>query len=280
MYHAMTPVVSLAATSTEKSERQCRQSKSKRVTDDKGSPESRVALVDKIEQRQKAKKESDASEMFAPPLLRHVAVARTTSGDVAEVSPALVDLVAGVRKSIEDQTKRQLDDLFAQKARRVREMEAELFTSRQNEEKQRKEIERLRSAMNATATERKGRESVALDRNVTSRLCRETGISVLKYGKSGKPKQRVLRVVDDGKTIVWGGRKGRRIRVSEIQSIQRTFVNRVEFFANKYNRRADISRCMTVVTRKRYLTVEVGTPVERDELVAGLSLLLRRVLKE
>ena len=51
-------------------------------------------------------------------------------------------------------------------------------------------------------------------------ILRTTGIPLIKFGASGKPKRRMLRIVNNER-LVWGGRKKRSIMLSDIRSAKR-----------------------------------------------------------
>ena len=51
-------------------------------------------------------------------------------------------------------------------------------------------------------------------------VLKTTGVPLIKFGTSGKPKRRTLRIVDHD-VLVWGGRKKRSVKLSDIRSAKR-----------------------------------------------------------
>ena len=51
-------------------------------------------------------------------------------------------------------------------------------------------------------------------------VLKTTGVPLIKFGTSGKPKRRKLRIVDHD-VLVWGGRKKRSVKLSDIRSAKR-----------------------------------------------------------
>ena len=80
-------------------------------------------------------------------------------------------------------------------------------------ELKRNEIEREQQVKNQ-------RETLEKTRLYWLNVLKTSGIPLIKFGTSGKPKRRKLRIINN-ETLVWGGRKKRSITLSEIRSAKR-----------------------------------------------------------
>jgi hypothetical protein len=105
----------------------------------------------------------------------------------------------------------------------------------------------------------------------------ETGVVVSKFGRRGKPHRRVVFTVDGGASISWQKPRRGRLTAQTRRSLRMRDVVKVEYGQKTpvFKRKPSKSPyCMSLITAKRTLDIQMDTPEQYQAMAKGLNNLL------